>query len=125
MSARTQLAADLKTGLPTYPVVAYDPTLDVVRKPTLMLWQDYLTRPERLALSAVQVNLILWVLVGIEDPAKADDALDTALEDVLFALEPIAWVQWEKAERGIFAERFHGYKVTLTAMAAITPNEGD
>jgi hypothetical protein len=122
MSARTLLVADLTAALPTFDVIGFNENLDAIRKPTLMVWQDKVTRPDLLALSQIEVELSLWVLVGAE--TKPDDTLDAALEDVLFAIEPMSWVRWTLAERGVFASQFHGYKITATAVATITPDEG-
>ena len=38
---------------------------------------------------------------------------------VLAALQPLGWVDWTGAERGIFADALHGWKVTAQAVAII------
>lgn len=120
MSARTELATALSAGLPSsYRVVGFNSTLDSVAKPTVMVWQQTLTRPDDFGLQRVNVTLNLWVLVGQQNSGNADNALDTALEKVLGALQPIDWVEWTTAERGVFAEKFHGYQVTVEAVATI------
>lgn len=123
MSASAKLAVDLRPRLTGFRVIGYNPDLDAVTGRVVMVYTESIRRPERFGLNHLEVNLTLWVLVGYEDPKAADDALDKALEDVLGALQHVAWVNWTDAERGVFANRFHGYKVNLTAVAEITPED--
>lgn len=119
MSARTDLAAALTTALPAFRVSGFNDQIDAVVRPTVMLWQSSLERLEQIGHDRLRVTLDLWVLTGREDPEKADDALDDAMELVVAALLPLTWVDWTNAERGVFLERFHGYKLTVTAVAQI------
>lgn len=119
MSARTELAAALTAALPTYRVLGYAADLDAVARPTVLVWADKIVRRPEWASGLFEFTLMMWVLVGTEDPARADDALDDALEDVLGALQPIGWVQWSGAERGVLRDAFHGWQITVTAVATI------
>ncbi|MDF9877466.1 hypothetical protein [Cellulosimicrobium cellulans] len=124
MSARTELVTALKANLPsTYRVIGYNPTIDGVPKPTVMVWQTTLTRADDFGLQRVNVTFTVWVLVGQENSGNADNALDAALERVLASLQPIDWVEWTTAERGVFGppdgKQFHGYQVTVEAVATI------
>ena len=119
MSARKQLRDALAEALPTYRVMGSAILPSAVARPTIGVWQQSMTRREEFGLNRVAVGFELWVLVGPEDPEKADDALDTALEEVLGALQPLGWVQWTEAQRGVLADNFHGYNIQVTAVAEI------
>ena len=120
MSARTQLADALTAALPdTYRVMGFNDQLDGVSRPTVMLWQSSLRRIEQIGHDRLQVSVALWVLTGRDNLERADDDLDDALEDVIAALRPLTWVDWTEAERGVLLERFHGYNLTVTAVAQI------
>lgn len=119
MNARTALAEALTTALPGFLVRGYALELDAVTRPTIMLWQTLVERLEQISLDRLKVTLELWVLVGAEDPAKADDALDDALGEVIAALHDLDWIDWTSAERGVLLDRFHGYRITAQAVAQI------
>jgi predicted RNase H-like nuclease len=113
------LAEALRKALPTYRVTGYVDQPDAVTRPTVMLWQSAMERLEQIDLDRVRVTLELWILTGRENPERADDDLDDALEAVLVALQPLSWVAWTQAERGIYAENYHGYRLTAFAVARI------
>lgn len=120
MNVRSSLAAALAAALPaTYLVRGYPYEPDAVTRPTVMLWQSLIERLPQLELDRLVVTVELWVLVATEDPAKADDALDDAVSDVLQALHPIGWINWSTAERGVLLDRFNGYRITAQAVAKI------
>lgn len=119
MNARGVLAQALATALPDVRVLGYPADVEAVTRPTVMLWQSLIERSDLLGLDRVKVTLELWALVATEDPARADDALDEHLENVLYALQDLTWLDWTTAERGVLAERFHGYRVTAQAVAKI------
>ncbi len=120
VSARTELVAALRAALPNYRVTgsALVPS-GIGSKPVIGVWQQSVIRREELHHNRVTVNLELWVLVGHEDPEKADDALDDALDDVVTALQPITWLHWTEAQRGVLEGTFPGYNITATAVATI------
>jgi hypothetical protein len=84
-----------------------------------MVWQSTIERYPQITLDRLVVTVELWVLVGSEDPSKADDALDDAVTEVIEALHPITWLNWTVAERGVLIEKFHGYRITAQAIAKI------
>lgn len=113
------LAQALQAALPEARVVGYSADLDAVTKPTVMLWQALIEHQPQVTLDRLKVTCEAWVLVGNEDPARLNDALDDFLEDVLGALQPLTWVEWTQAERGVLFDRFHGYRLTAVAVAQI------
>lgn len=127
MSVRTDLAAALAAGLPTttgptgYRVIGYQRAPDRVDQRTVMVWQDTIT-PHGIGSDLLIVSLTVWVLTPRLDPETADDDLDAALLDVLAVLHPLDAFTWGPAERGVFAETAHGYKLTVTAATQVTPD---
>lgn len=119
MSARSELAATLRTALPTWQVTGYPTVPDAVTRPTVMVWTQSMVPAEQINRDRLVVTLTLWVLTGRQDPATADDELDARLEDVLAVLHPLKWLAWTDAERGVLAETFHGYQITATAVVQI------
>lgn len=119
MNVRSALADALAGALPDFRVLGYPLDVDAVTRPTVMLWTSLVERLEQIDLDRLRVTTELWVLVGTEDPARVDDALDDALEAVVYALHPIGWVTWSTAERGVLQDRFHGYRITAQAVAKI------
>lgn len=120
MSARTELAAALTVSLPsTWRVLGYAADLDAVTRPTVLVWADAFTPRPEWGSGLHSLTLKMWVLTQSEDPARADDALDDALDLVIDALTPINWVRFESAERGVLRETFHGWQITATAVATI------
>lgn len=115
--ARKQLVADLKAALPReYAVIGYPS--DRVTRRTVAVWQETVTKTEQFGPPRLQVALAVWILTGQEDPAKADDELDAALLDVLTAMQPLTWVDWQTAERLVLPApvNAHGFKLTCTAL---------
>lgn len=116
MRAREQVAAALANGLPTnYRVIDHSDSLDRIeaREVVVMVYQNRL-RPH-LSSDRRMVDLDVWVLVPHLDPGPADDAADDALDVVTGALDAVPFATWTEAERGVFSESFHGYKITVTA----------
>ena len=119
MSARTDLAEALQAALPSFRVMGFNDQLEAVARPTVMLWQSSVERFDQISQGHLKVTLNLWVLTGRENPEKADDQLDESFEAVIAALLPLQWLDWTTATRGIWQEKFHGYNLTVAAVAEI------
>lgn len=123
MSVRTQLAQHLRQTLPSYRVIAAADVPDAVTKPTLLLHQGNVTRLPQIGHDRLQVELVLWLLVGNEKPEAAEDALEQGMDDVIETLRPLTWVDWPNAERMTFGEpdgpNYHGYRFNLIGHAEI------
>lgn len=118
MTARTDLIADLKRHLPRgSKVIGYEP--DSVTEPTHLVFLESITRPDQLGLHRLQIDFGIWLLVGSENPEKASDQADDALMELLGALQGIDQLWWSSAERGVYDEKWHGYKLTVTKVAQI------
>ncbi len=120
MSARTEIAAALRAALPAdYRIIPAAAAPDAVARVTILLWQSDVTRLEQIGHDKVRVELVLWILTGIQDPERAEGELEPALDRVISALRPIKWADWPRAERLSFGDSFHGYKLTLTTLGEI------
>lgn len=132
-TARAELVAALKAGLPMndggeprYRVLGYARSLDAMPKPTVLAWADTLTRgPGLKGRDLVSVDYRLWALVDGEDATTVDDSLDPVLDDVLDAVAGIGFIDWTTAERGLYDDRWHGWRITCRAGAeyVLTPTE--
>ena len=123
MSGRSELATALKAALPAWQIVADARELDIVRKPgACVLWTSRRTRPRKLGTDILQDDVSLWVL-SAADAAHLEDDLDQLTEQVMAALEPLEAFSWETAERGQLAEKFDGWKFTITCLNTITTEE--
>lgn len=128
-TARAELVAALEAGLPlddagepVYRVLGYARSLDAMPKPTVLAWADTLTRgPGLKGRNLVAVDYRVWALVAGEDAATVDDDLDPALDAVLDAIAGVQFIDWTTAERGIFDDHWHGWRITCRATAEYIP----
>lgn len=77
----------------------------------------YRTALEPAPQHGVRVNALdLWLLTPKESlaPDGADDDLDDALDQVLAAIDAAPQLTWSTAERGVWEDSAHGYKITLS-----------
>lgn len=117
MSARKQLATALVVHLApsVYRVIDHQDSVDQIA-PTERVVIVYQARVAPTGgIGVREVSLEVWVLVPAADPALADDQLEASLEDILAALDTVTWAHWTDAERGVYADAFHGYRITVTA----------
>ena len=119
MSARTALAQALAAALPTYRVLGYGEIPDSVTRPTVVVWVEKIERAEQIALDRLVLTFQAWVLVGGDNPATVDDALEAALDDVIDAWQGVPWCAWTEATRGVLADKFPGYLITARAVGKI------
>lgn len=119
-SARAQLARDLTAGLPAgWTVRGYPDTPDHLTRPTVMVWTADLEPAPAVGRGRLVTNLDVWVLTPRQDPATADDLLDTHLVEVIGVLHNLPWIDWTRAERGVLADTYHGYRITARAVLKI------
>jgi hypothetical protein len=120
MSARTELAQLLADTLPLFdvvPVYKVPDNLDSVasggKVAQLILWRDTLTPGPTLRTRSHA--FVVWLIVPGTDPETVDDELDEQLGVFLNMLDdgPLPRVGWTTAERGVLAESYPGYRVTL------------
>lgn len=121
-SARIVLAAILADTLgASRSVIPAAISPEQVIRPTVLVWQDTVSRGDVInaGVHRAEVRLTVWLLVGNEDPLRAEDELEALLGDVIDALASVHWCDWTTAERLIYADDYHGYKLALTASATI------
>lgn len=116
MTGRKLLALELKAALPAAWVIVSDARqLTTVQAPgACVLWTQKRSRPAKLGLDWLLDEITLWVLTSADKPARIEDDLDELLETVLEALEPLPAFVWTEAERGVLADQFNGWRLTVT-----------
>lgn len=122
MSLREGLTTALTTGLGTgYKVIGYPAALDAVTGPTVSLWATNLEHLPAAPNGHYQVTYTVQLFTGHQDPARADDALDASLEDLLGVLWNLDDYLLERAERTVSEDnRIHSWTLTLTGGIKIT-----
>lgn len=121
MNARTLLRDALAAALPSWQIVADARAIDTVRKPgAAVLWTDKITRPPKLGLDYAETTMVLWVLTAADRPEAIEDDLDSLLLAAFEVIEPLDWVGWAEADRGVLADKFNGWRITLTCLNKIT-----
>ncbi|TDE91586.1 hypothetical protein EXU48_15685 [Occultella glacieicola] len=120
MSLATDVADDLRVRLgKPYVVRGFLPTVDAVPHPTVAVWQTRVVKAPLLGHNVLQFEITVQVIVGEEDMAAADRALDVALLDVLDALQRISLVDWTGADRVVREDAHHAYNINCQALAKI------
>ena len=113
MTARALVLEQLATLELDATVIPYGRSLDTVTEQTLMVRVDSVAKGQGIIWRSYSVALL--VIVPYTDPARAEDALDALLEDVLFELEkPTTPLVWTAAQRAVFQEQWPCYEVTLS-----------
>lgn len=112
-----QYAVDiLKPRLPkTWKLVPYGSNLDALEagKFLAMLILNTVTRAPEAPNGALKVTFSFFIVVPNLDPAKREDVIDDGLTDFLWAIEPVANMQWDTAQRTVFQNNI-AYEVTLS-----------
>ena len=120
MSGRSILAVQLAQALPDWQIVSDARQIDTVQRPgACILWTEKVTRPAKLGLDYMQDEITLWVLTPVDRPQDIENSLDDLLLAVFEALETLEQFAWTEAERGVLAEKFHGWRVPITCMYKI------
>ena len=123
MSARTAIRDALTTALPSFRVIGAAEPPDRVTRPTVLVFQNTVTPTPQFGLHDVNVEVVAWLLTGYELTEAAEDDLESSLEQLLLALQPLKWTDWTTCERMTFGPpdgaQQHGYKLTLTTHASI------
>lgn len=120
MSARRIVANELEAQLPSaYRVYPYAVAPDGVEHVSVSVERSAVSRGASQGLWSEDVSV--YVLVGIENPERAEDMLDLALDDVLKVLERNHVLAFNRAERSSI-ENHHGYHITVTVQTQNTEN---
>lgn len=114
-SARQQLVAALSAQFPQMRVVGFADLPDAIAKPMICCWADFIERRADVSSQSVQVRFEVWLLVGTERIAAAEDALDEHVEAVYRALQEIPWIEFTSGERATLDDRWHGWRFSVTA----------
>lgn len=119
--ARSTLGAILRDKLEGWTIVDTARQLDSIPKPgAVVLWGSKRTSSQTNGLPFLVDEVTLWVLTAADKPDAVEDDLDALLETVLEAIEDAPAFAWTEAERGVLADRWQGWQLTLTAVQNIT-----
>lgn len=113
MHVRTEIANALEAALPdTWTVLDSAQRVDDIEPDqVIVVVYTAAVRPgPALGLRANEVHL--WLLDGQQEAGDVDDALDDNLDVLLAQLDRLPLLEWTDAERLLFLDRFHAYKVT-------------
>ena len=116
MSVRSQVADAIRPLLPQNMRITDVPrSLDGVdpNRPVVLLYRDRLEKAPN-AQGAYFSTISLWIITPNIDTVRAEDALDSALDDVIAALDQLVWANWKTAERSIFGDaQAPAYRIDL------------
>lgn len=117
MTVRSDLAAALKPLLPrNVKIVDVPRGLDGIEtsRPVIMLYRETVEKAPN-AQGSYFNTFAVWIISPNVDPKRAEDQLDAMLDEVIPALDAIAWLNWSKAERSTFGDnQAPAYKIDLT-----------
>ncbi len=117
MTVRSELSDALRPLLPdTMRIIDVPRSLDGLEanRPVVLLYRDRLQKAPN-AQGAYLSTVSLWIITPNIDTVRAEDALDTALETVIAALDQILWANWTTAERSIFGDaQAPAYRIDLS-----------
>lgn len=117
MTVRSELSDALRPLLPdSMRIIDVPRSLDGLEanRPVVLLYRDRLQKAPN-AQGAYLSTVSLWIITPNIDTVRAEDALDTALEHVIFALDQILWANWTTAERSIFGDaQAPAYRIDLS-----------
>lgn len=118
MDARKQLAEGLAQILPaTWDIHADGRTIDNPDPATpAVVSIDILRLEPAPTMGARTTKFNVWLLEPSRDLEQIETNLGAHLDLLLNALDGAAWLIWETAERGLFQETFHAYRVEVTTM---------
>lgn len=120
MNTRKAVAAALKPMLPSrVKLIDVPRSIDglEVNKPVVLLYREKRSKAPN-AIGDYQDTLALWVITPGVDPARAEDALDDILDDVILAVDSVKQIQWTSADRSIFGDsQAPAYRIELTVIA--------
>lgn len=120
MSGRNLLADAIKTDHPDWLVISTPRVVDSLVKPTCILWTGKRKRDEQLQVSILLDEIELWILTPTTKVDLIEDDLDELLMHVIETLEANQGFAWQEAERGTLAEKFDGWRMTVTCGYNIT-----
>lgn len=89
--------------------------LDNLLTPAVAVWTDSVTPGPVIGIRTHSLRVRL--LSPTQDPETVDDELDENLSILLGIIESLDPITWESAERGVHADTYHAYTVTVAVPA--------
>lgn len=120
MSIRSELIAALKPLLPArIKFVDVPRSLDGIEtgRPVVLVYRERIAKAPN-AQGSYFNTFALWVISPNIDPKRAEDQLDTMLDEVITALDGVAWLNWINADRSVFGDnQAPAYRVELQVIS--------
>lgn len=90
-------------------------SIDGIEGPTVIVMPNEITPGPTMGWDTHELRVRL--LTEVTDPAEADDALDVTLPLLLRVIESLDPVVWTNAERGVHADDYHAWTLTVRVPA--------
>ena len=120
MSARKDLATELGKLMPrTWQIIDTDELPDHIRKTAVLISQRRIQPAPGNPLGSHLVSFRVYVVDPHTDSGKAEDALDSAVDSLLYAIDGLDPIRWTAAEKVIY-EQHRAYEITIEAFSERT-----
>lgn len=117
-SIRAQLAASLKPLLSTgWRIIDHQDNLDTFTSPVVMLKQQEIEPAPAAPAGAHIVTLVVTIADPKTDPGPAEDSLDENVDNLIHALDSIDYLNWTKATKVLFQDRYLAYDINLEVIS--------
>ena len=118
--ARLIAAAALKDASASWNVVSAPRPLDAVVRDTVLVWTGKLARTSYQGGTYISSTVEVWLLPAGQDGPRFEDRADDMLTTALQAIEASSALTWDEADRGVLADQWHGWHITLTIAHHLT-----
>jgi hypothetical protein len=113
------LVAGMMTAYPdpgTRPIVGVMGPTDPPQRDTVLVGSSQVTPPNVACPSGRTYEVRAWAISAMTAPGAGDDSVDALLDAVLASLDAAA-VSWSTAVRGVWADQYPSYVVTMEVVA--------
>lgn len=112
---RAQLAAHLRPLLPkAWKIIPYQDSLDTLSTVVVMLSQKTIEHSPALPNGAHLVTFTVTVIDPSQDPKVSEDRLDDEVHALLYALDQLPALAWDRAEKVQFSDTHTAWDISLT-----------
>lgn len=118
--ARLIAATALKAASASWNVVSAPRPLDGVVRDTVLVWTGKIARTSYQGGTYISSTVEVWLLPAGQDGPRLEDRADDMLTTALQAIEDAPELAWDEADRGVLAEQWHGWHITLTIAHHLT-----
>lgn len=121
MSVRTELAAAIEAGIDGVKVIASLLALgelDPAYRGVIQIIRTDVT-PSKMQPQGAYLNTFeVWLIDPHTDPETVEDLLDDLLDELLELFDDLGWLEWDKAERSMYSDQYHAWKLAPVTVAS-------